>query len=148
MPNTKGEKMKKLNVCIASLALSGCVGTMIPGQIYSDNGQILDFAIEQAYRSGAVTAFNSRTNETFSGRYVGILEEFTSSSTAIAFSGRSSASAFGSSSVSSNIGNTTAYLKGNKGSMLTCKIQIEAGLSPHGIGSCQDQKGQNFRVQF
>jgi len=121
---------------------------MLPGQIYSESGDILEFFIEKAPRSGGVTAYNPKTNESFNGRYVGILQEITSSSVGFASTGRSSAFVLGDSSLSSNIGNTTAYLKGDKGTMLTCKMQIEVGFSPHGIGTCEDQKLKPFRLQF
>ena len=47
--------------------LSACAGGMIPGQIYSEQGKVLEFQIEKARRTGAVTAFDPQTGEHYSG---------------------------------------------------------------------------------
>jgi len=132
----------------APLALCACAGGMIPGKIYSEQGKILEFQIEKATRSGAVTAFDPALSENFTGTYVGILETIRSSSTGFVQSGNSSATGFGFGSMGSNIANATAYLTGNKGTKLSCEMNIEAGFSPHGIGGCTDQKGGKYRLQF
>ena len=143
--------VRRVIICmLTGVGLSACVGVggMIPGHLYSDKGQMLEFAIEKAYRTGGVTAFNPKTNERFSGKYVGILEEISSSSSAFASAGRFSASGFSNSSISSNVANATAFLQGDKGTLLSCRMQIEAGLNPHGFGSCEDNKGSRYRLQF
>jgi hypothetical protein len=52
--------------------------------------------------------------------------------------------------VSSNIANANAFLKGDKGTMLTCVMKIEGAVvsSPHGIGGCNDNLGKKYRLQF
>ena len=144
-----------------TLLVVGCgIGTMLPGTIYSQDGKVLSFQIEKAYRTGAVTALDPATGERFSGTYVGILERTTTLSssflsgqtnvagTGFAGTATSTASGFGTGSVGSNIANATAYLAGDKGTVLTCEMLIEAGFSPHGIGKCSDNKGKNYRLQF
>jgi hypothetical protein len=126
---------------------------MLPGQIYSQGGKVLEFQIEKAHRSGAVTAYDPSNGERFSGRYVGILERVSGTSTTMAHVGTSSGASasgvgFGSSSVGSNIANATAFLTGDKGNTLNCEMKIEAGFSPHGLGVCTDQKGAQYRLQF
>ena len=134
--------------------MSGCVtpGQMLPGNIVAEQGDILDFQIEVARRSGMVAASNPRTGEQFTGTYVGIMERFTSFSSGYAHAygigGSATASGFGSTSTGSNIANATAFLKGTDGTTLNCDMQIEAGLSPHGIGKCSDQRGGLYRLQF
>jgi hypothetical protein len=147
--------MKHLLTTVATcILLSACVtpGQMLPGNIVAEEGDVLDFQIEVAKRSGKVAASNPRTGEQFSGKYVGILERVTSFSSGYAqASGLGSsvtASGFGSASAGSNIANATAFLKGNKGTTLNCEMQIEAGLNPHGIGQCTDQGGARYRLQF
>lgn len=136
------------------MLLSACVtpGQMLPGNIVAEDGDVLDFQIEVAKRSGKVAASNPRTGEQFNGTYVGILERVTSFSTGYAqasgMGGSVTASGFGSASAGSNIANATAFLKGNKGTTLNCEMQIEAGLNPHGIGQCADQHGGKYRLQF
>jgi hypothetical protein len=134
--------------------LASCApfGAMLPGKIYSQSGEVLDFEIEVARRSGKVKAFNPRTGETFNGTYVGLLETIstTSQGNVSMIGGRRPAFVSGaSSSVSgSNLANAEAFLQGDKGSMITCAMVIEAGVSPHGIGDCRSQSGTIYRLQF
>ena len=132
---------------MATMTLSGC-GTMLPGTLYTQDGKILPFEIEVARRTGAMTATDPLTQEHFSGSYVGIMERVTGTASAVVTNGNNSAVGFGVSSFGSNIANATAYLRGDQGTMLTCAMQIEAGLSPHGIGGCDDNKGGKYRLQF
>lgn len=141
--------MRQITVAaaIAALTLTGC-GTMLPGTIYSEQGKVLQFQIEMARRTGAVTAFDPSTGEQFAGTYVGVREGAVASSSAFVSAGGATGNAFGSTAVMSNMANATALLTGDKGSTLTCQMRIEAGLSPHGIGTCRDNRGVNYRVQF
>jgi hypothetical protein len=133
---------------VMAFLLVGCVGGMIPGKIYSDNGKILDFEIEKSYGTGRVTALDDITGEQFAGEYVGIRETISASSSSVALSGNRVATGFGSGSVSSNLGNATAFLTGDKGNSLNCQMTIQTGLSPHGIGDCSDKNGVKYHVQF
>ena len=130
-----------------AVALSAC-GGMIPGTIYSNDGKVLPFEIEKARRSGAVRASDPATGEQFAGTYVGLLERVDVRTSGTAVAGQVVASSFGSGSIGSNIANATAFLKGDKGTTLNCTMKIEAGLSPHGIGECQDNNGKQYRLQF
>lgn len=135
--------------CVLATVLSGCGGgTMLPGQIYTQSGKVLDFQIEKARRSGAVTAYDPATGEHFSGKYVGILETIRGSNAAFVQSGTISVTGFGTREVGSNIANATAYLTGDKGNALNCQMNIEAGFSPHGLGNCTDSKGVQYHLQF
>jgi hypothetical protein len=129
----------------AATSLSACAGGMIPGQIYSEQGKVLEFQIEKARRTGAVAAFDPQTGEHYAGNYVGILEAVGGSSVTVSSAGNVGATSFG---LGSNIANATAYLTGDKGSMLNCEMKIEASISPHGIGGCTDQRGGKYRLQF
>jgi hypothetical protein len=133
---------------IAALPVGGCAGGMLPGSIYSQSGKVLDFQIERAQRSGAVTALDRSTGEHYTGQYVGILETVRGSSTSFAQAGTVTGVGFQSMEMGSNVGNATAYLTGDKGSSLNCQMKIEAGLNPHGLGACSDQKGGQYRLQF
>lgn len=142
-------KPAALSCCLVLLFVSGCGGgTMLPGQIYSKSGKVLEFQIEKAHRSGAVTAYDSSTGERFTGRYVGLLETIRGSNTAFVQAGSASAVRHGSTAIGSNIANATAFLTGDKGSSLNCEMKIEAGFSPHGLGTCTDNRGAQYRVQF
>jgi len=106
------------------------------------------FSIEKTTGSGAVTAYDPATQEQFYGSYVGIRETINSNADAFVTNGRSSVAGVGSGSVGSNIADANAYLRGGKGTMLTCTMKIQAGASPHGLGSCVDNSGQKYRLQF
>jgi hypothetical protein len=138
--------LRRLLLCIAAVGLSGCGSIMLPGQIYSEQGKVLEFQIERARRTGAVTAFDPQTGEHYSGNYVGILEAVGGSSVTVNSAGSVGTTNFG---LGSNIANATAYLTGDKGSMLNCEMKIEASIiTPHGIGGCADQRGGKYRLQF
>lgn len=123
--------------------LSSC-GTMLPGQIYTADGKVMPFQIEQARRSGKVAATDPDTQEAFAGSYVATLARSSAiSATLVGDTPRVSTSTGG-----TNMATATAFLKGDKGTMLNCVMQIEAGLSPHGIGSCEDNRSKKYRLQF
>jgi hypothetical protein len=86
-----------------------------------------------------------KTGEHYAGNYVGILEAVGGSSVTVSSAGNVGATSFG---LGSNIANATAYLTGDKGSMMNCEMKIEASISPHGIGGCTDQRGGKYRMQF
>jgi hypothetical protein len=54
-----------LGLRVGSLWLAECVGAgqMLPGNMITESGEVLDFQIETAHPSGAVTASNPRTGE-------------------------------------------------------------------------------------
>jgi hypothetical protein len=144
--------MTAVSIILSGCASAGGTGTMLPGTIVSDQGDLLEFHIEKAMRTGAVTAFNPRTEEEFSGTYVAIVESATAHDSGFATvygaGGTVNASGFGNRRVTSNIAQATAYLKGSAGTILNCSMQIEAGWTPHGIGTCADQKVNGYRLQF
>lgn len=140
---------RPLAIAGALSVMVGCSGGMIPGSIYSNDGRVLSFEIEKAQRTGAVKAKDPTTGETFTGTYVGVRERVDVATSGTAISGWVVASGFGTGSAQSNMANATAYLKGNKGSMLNCRMRIEAAFfSPHGLGSCVDKQGRKYRLQF
>jgi hypothetical protein len=93
---------------MAALIVSGFAsnGIMLPGNIYSNDGKVLQFEIERAHRSGAVKALDPSTGEQFSGTYVGMMPTVSRTSSAF-ISGKANLSGFGVDSVSSNIADTT-----------------------------------------
>jgi hypothetical protein len=143
-----GLSMRAIFVLTGALMLSACAGTMLPGNIYSTDGKVMQFEIEKSRGSGAVKAVDTSTGEQFAGNYVGVLPTVTQTSTVIV-SGSVVTSGFGVDSISSNMANATAFLKGDKGTMLNCAMEIQASvISPHGIGGCTDNSGRKYRLQF
>ena len=113
----------------------------MPGNIISTQGKTLSFEIERAHRSGAVTAFDPSTDERFVGNYVAIVNSVSSAA-------YSPLAGWGVARTTSNVANATAFLRGDKGSVLNCDMQIEGGFNPHGIGQCTDNHAENYRLQF
>jgi hypothetical protein len=123
-------------------------GTMIPGSIYSTEGKVMPFEIEKSYGSGAVKAVDPDTGEQFTGTYVGIKEAVVATSSATVTGSASVVSGFGTTAITANMANANAYLKGDKGTMLTCVLQIQPGISPHGLGGCDDNHNRKYKLQF
>lgn len=117
---------------------------MIPGTIYSQDGKLMPFQIEKAARSGRVTASDPQTQESFTGSYVGVFDR--ASGVITTFNGQTPQ--FSVAQTRSKTATANAFLKGDKGTMLTCVMQIEAGLQPHGIGECNDNRGKKYKLQF
>ncbi len=135
-------------VITCPMLLGGCAGGMIPGTIYSSDGKVMSFEIEKAHRTGVVRATDPSSGEKFIGNYVGIKERLNVNTSRTATAGSAVVSGFGHGSIEANTANATAFFKGDKGTMLNCEMKIEAGLSPHGIGTCDDNQGKKYRLQF
>jgi hypothetical protein len=121
---------------------------MLPGALYSQSGKVLDFAIQKTYGSGAVSAFDSDRQERFSGSYVAVLGSTTTNARAVVMNGSGFAVGHATESSGTNMADATAYLRGDKGTMLTCTMRIQAGVYPHGIGDCTDNHRMSYRLQF
>jgi hypothetical protein len=102
------------------------------------------FAIQKTTGSGDVTAFNPTTQESFCGNYVAVV----SGSNVTSAYATNDGAGFGSSTARSNLAGASAYLRGDKGTMLTCSMEIQPGWYPHGIGSCSDNHSIAYRLQF
>jgi len=124
------------------------IGEMLPGNLFSQSGKVLDFAIQKTYGSGAVSAFDSDRQERFSGSNVAVLASTTTSARAVVTNGSGFAVGNATESSGSNMADATAYLRGDKGTMLTCTMRIQAGVYPHGIGDCTDNRRTTYRLQF
>lgn len=137
-----------MKVC-ALLAVStitiGC-GVMLDGKIYSlQEGVVLPMQIETSRGHGKITCVHPKTGERFEGTYSGV----SSGSVGVGFlvsSGGQSATALG--SASSMTANAIATMIGNKGTVLDCIMDIQKGIRPHGLGTCKDNNGGQYRLQF
>jgi hypothetical protein len=145
---------------VATLALSIVPGCGIPlsGRIYSlEDGVVLPMKIETSYGHGEIRCHNPATGEHFEGTYSGVsggaVGISSSSATGSVYS-TSGESAFGSAqgttvgSVSSRTANAIATMVGDRGTVLDCSMVIQRGPRPHGMGSCEDNHGRQYRLQF
>jgi hypothetical protein len=121
---------------------------MIPGSIYSTNGKILQFEIEKASGAGSAKAVDSTTGEKFEGRYSSVREVVGGTASALVSGQNRFTASVVSAPAPSNLANATAFLKGDKGTMLTCSMVIQAGGSPSGIGDCTDNRGGKYKLLF
>ena len=87
--------MRYFITVITTLTISGCAGGMLPGNIYSANGKVMQFEIEKSRGSGAVKAIDASTGEQFSGSYVAIMPSVTHTLSAVISGGGVTASGFG-----------------------------------------------------
>lgn len=133
-----------------AISLSACVspGEMLPGTISSASRGVLEFQIEKAARSGKVAARDPRSGERLTGTYVAIVRGANASSGGFASVGSAFINSGSSGTVTSRTANASAVLQGDRGTVLTCEMEIEAAISPHGIGNCFDGRGTNYRLQF
>ena len=137
-----------VKVC-ALLAVSAIVigcGVMLDGKIYSlQEGVVLPMQIETSYGHGKIICVHPKTGERFDGTYSGV----SSGSVGVGIltsGGGQSAAALG--SVSSITANAIATMIGNKGTVLDCIMDIQKGIRPHGLGTCKDNNGNQYRLQF
>jgi hypothetical protein len=105
-------------------AAAAQLGSFLPGIIAAPNGRQLQFEIQITRSGGAVRAFDPKKHERFSGTY--------------AAGGQGG---FG-------VVPATAMLTGDRGSNLSCEMQIKAGLTPQGDGTCVDQKNVRYQLSF
>jgi hypothetical protein len=69
--------MRAIIVLMGALMISACAGEMLPGNIYSTDGKVMQFEIEKSRGSGAVKAVDASTGEQFAGTYVGVMPTVT-----------------------------------------------------------------------
>lgn len=146
--------------CLAAAIALTTIGApayakMLSGNIVTDQGEVWPFEIEVARRKGKVTAQNPKSGEVFSGTYVGILQQQINRSSGFfnmnGPDGSINGSGFGNSRSTNSIAYAQAILQGNKGTTLTCDLQIEIGTvfrQPNGVGECTDNKKRKYRLQF
>jgi len=92
--------------------------------------------MEFSRHGGTMRGTNPTTGETFAGEYTATREK------AIATAAGVTASA--SSLTATGLG----VLIGDKGTVLDCEININSGYVPTGVGTCTDQQGRRYRLQF
>lgn len=123
-------------------------GAMLPGNLYSLSGNVMTFEIEKTTGAGSVTAFDPASQERFSGSYVAVLASTTTNARAVVTNGYGLAVGNATQSSGTNMADATAYLRGDKGTILSCTMRIQAGVYPHGIGDCTDNRRATYRLQF
>lgn len=140
---------------MGTLALCGC-GTMISGTMFRlDNGDRWPFGIARSYGTGALSATDPQSGETFTGQYTGTYigggSSFgTWSGTATNYSTGSMTILSGRGSTFSPPTNATArgVLTGTAGTVIEVYLDIRPGIVPKGHGTGQDNKGRRFQIQF
>lgn len=127
--------MRTLFILAFFLQLTAC-SSSISGQIRDvSNNAVLPMTIETGFNSGSITATNPETNERFHGTYK-------------AARSRIKIISKNSDANDNNPVPAIAVLNGSAGTIITCDMDIDPGLRPTGIGRCQDNKNNNYVVDF
>ena len=126
-----GVSVVSLGFCLACVA-----GRTLPGRIYSlENGIAMPMEIETSYGHGEIRCDDPSTGEHFEGTYSGVSDGFQASGTWTV-------------RLQSINANAIATLIGDQGTVLDCRMEIQRGLRPHGLGACVDNAGLPYRLQF
>lgn len=130
-------------------ATMGC-GRMLDGKMYSlAEGMAMPMQIETSYGHGKMTADNPHTGEHFEGTYSAVRPMQTQVTQGwVNTPGGGSAALSGATMSASNVAHAIGTLIGDQGTVIDCVMQIQAGLSPHGIGTAKDKDGREYRIQF
>ena len=139
----------------AAALLSGCAGGMLQGSMYRlDNGAQWPFGIQTSYGTGALTASDPQSGETFTGQYTGTAHGGGSSFGTVNGMSRSMSGQMvmttGTVQTFSAPDSATArgILRGDKGTVIEIYLDIKPGLIPKGHGQGQDNKGRRYQIQF
>lgn len=87
-----------------------------------------------------MTATNPETGENFSGEYTGVQE----GARAVGFGAGGTRYA----NAQSDTANAEGVLYGDKGTVLNLQMDIKGGLFSHGMGTAQDNHGNEYQIQF
>lgn len=123
-----------------AFVLSGC-GTFIDGKLYAiEQGTVWPLEVQISRGHGEIRASDPATGERFQGTYSGVR----GGAVGVGFAGGTTAFAGASRTDVPAI----ATMIGDRGSVLDCEMLIQAGLRPHGFGTCKDKQGRVYRLQF
>jgi hypothetical protein len=98
-------------------------GSYLPGVITAQDGRQLQFEIQISLHGGGAKAFDPKKREQFAGVYAATGGGFFTVP-------------------------ATVTLTGNRGTNISCHIEIKAGDVPEGNGSCTDQRRDRYTLQF
>jgi len=124
---------------------------LIPGKIISlKDGNVLEMGIQKIWlkRQGKILAKNIKTEEIFSGDYMAFVENKSGAIVGTTFSQNGSSNFVAPTNQHSNLAQAQATLLGDKQTILQCNFTIQGGFSPHGMGNCEDNKGEKYSLQF
>ena len=98
------------------------LGSYLPGVITGPDRQ-LQFEVQVSLHGGGARAFDPVKRERFSGTYVVKAGGFFTA-------------------------DTTVSLIGDRGSRISCDVQMHRGDTPTGNGTCVDRKNSHYQLQF
>lgn len=137
---------------VATGVLTGCVsllGTYLDGMIYSlDRAVVVPMQIEVSLGNGAIRATDPSTGEYFRGTYVAIQRVESGSVLGGTFTQQGFIATTETAHRTSNVVPTMATMIGDKGTVLDCRLEIQAGRRPRWVGTCKDNRGGQYNLQF
>lgn len=126
------------------LGLASC-GVMLDGRIYAlDEAVVLPMQIETSRGHGTIRASHPSTGERLEGTYSGVA----GGAAGAVLGGGPGGLVGGGGAVRRTDVPAIATLIGDQGTVLDCEMLIQAGFRPHGFGTCKDNKGRQYRLQF
>lgn len=126
---------------------------MIDGKLIElKTGAVLNFRIqkkmfgskgkmEASFKAGEV-------NLEFKGEYVAIRQKQFKTAFGQAHGPGGSAYGSGFGTSQSSVVPAQGTMTGPNGIVISCQFTIQSGLSPHGMGQCQDNRGNQYNLQF
>jgi len=144
----------RILIAVAAIFLSGCaslIGTFLDGKMYSlDRPIILPMRIEVTRGAGQMFAADPETGEQFQGTYVAVSDSGVTSVFAGTYDSSKGTLTPTIATAVSKRGQVPAMatMIGDKGTVLDCRMLIQAGWRPRGMGTCTDNKGGRYSLQF
>lgn len=141
--------MRIVPIVLTTVLLAGCAA-VLDGTMYSlHEALVLPMPIEVSLGTGGISAFNPRTGERFQGTYVGIRDSEVASVLGTTYLPHGKFLPTVATGVRhSNQVSAMATMIGDKGTVLDCRMLIQAGWRPRGMGTCTDNKGGRYNLQF
>ncbi len=116
------------------------------------DGTVLPLRVEKVWAfggssSGGITATHPKTGETLNGRYTAIRQGDRSGTATVT---STFGQPIGTAQVHEKGRNSAAVatLTGNLGTIIQVQMQIISGWSPHGVGTGNDNKGNQYQLEF
>lgn len=144
--------MTYVPLLVTAIVLAGCapLGSFLDGRVYSlERGIALPMKIEVTRGVGQISASDPETGERFQGTYVAIQDSKQASILGGTLTPQGQfVPTVATASSGGGLASTMATMIGDKGTVLDCRMLIQPGWRPRGAGTCIDNRGGRYNLQF